>query len=243
MAKKGQSRHLKRYAAPRALRLPRKSLPWMVKPSPGPHPREGALPLRLLLRDYLSLARTAREADRILTGGQVLVDGRVRRSPKFPTGLMDVVQLPALNRNYRVLLDHRGRLTPRGIDQAETSSKLCKVMRKDIVRGKRVQLSFHDGKTLVGDFDEFKPGDGVKLALPELKVLERFPFEKGATALITGGKNVGRVGTITDVKLVEGAQPNIVTLEAGGETFQAPEHYVFVVGKEKPALSLQEAAA
>ncbi len=116
-------------------------------------------------------------------------------------------------------------------------------MRKDIVRGKRVQLSFHDGKTLVGDFDEFKPSDGVKLALPELKVLERFPFEKGATALITGGKNVGKVGTITDVKLVEGAQPNIVTLEAGSETFQAPEHYVFVVGKEKPALSLQEVAA
>jgi len=243
VAKKGQSRHLKRYAAPRALRLPRKSFPWVVKPSPGPHPSEGSLPLRLLLRDYLSLARTAREADRILAGGQVLVDGRVRRRPKFPAGLMDVVQLPALNRNYRILLDQRGRLTLREIDQAETSSKLCKVMRKDIVRGKRTQLSFHDGKTLVGDFEEFKPGDGVKLALPESKVLERFPFEKGATVLITGGKNVGRVGTITDVKLVQGTQPNIVTLEAGDKTFQAPEHYVFVVGKEKPALSLQEAAA
>ena len=234
---------MKRYAAPRGLKLPRKSFPWMVKPSPGPHPREGSLPLRLLLRDYLSLARTAREADRILAEGQVIVDGRVRRSPKFPAGLMDVVQLPALNRNYRVLLDQRGRLILREIDQAETSSKLCRVMRKDIVRGKRVQLSFHDGKTLVGDFDEFKPGDGVKLALPELKILERFPFEKGATALITGGKNVGRVGTIIDVKLVEGAQPNIVTLEADGETFQAPGHYVFVAGKEKPALSLQEATA
>ncbi len=243
MAKKGQSRHLKRYAAPRALRLPRKSFPWMVKPSPGPHPREGSLPLRLLLRDYLSLARTAREADRILAGGQVLVDGRVRRNPKFPAGLMDVVQLPTLNQNYRVLLDHRGRLTLHGIDQAETSSKLCKVTRKDIVRGKRVQLSFHDGKTLVGDFDEFKLGDGVKLALPELKVLERFPFEKGATALVTGGKNVSKVGTITDVKLVGGTQPNIVTLKADDETFQAPEHYIFVVGKEKPAISLQKATA
>jgi len=210
----------------------------MVKPSPGPHPREDALPLRLLLRDYLSLARTAGEADKILAGGQVLVDGRVRRSPKFPVGLMDVVRLPTLNRNYRVLLDHRGRLVLREIDQAETSSKLCKIMRKDIVRGKRTQLSFHDGKTLVGDFDEFRPGDGVKLALPELKVLERFPFEKGATALVTGGKNVSKVGTITDIKLVEGTQPNIVTLEASGETFQAPEHYVFIVGKEKPAISL-----
>jgi small subunit ribosomal protein S4e len=156
---------------------------------------------------------------------------------------MDVVRLPTLNRNYRVLLDHRGRLVLLEIDQAETSSKLCKIMRKDIVRGRRTQLSFHDGKTLVGDFDEFRPGDGVKLALPELKVLERFPFEKGATALVTGGKNVSKVGTITDIKLVEGSQPNIVTLEAIGETFQAPEHYVFIVGKGKPAISLLGATA
>ena len=243
MAKKGQSKHMKRYAAPRALKLPRKSFPWMVKPSPGPHPLESSLPLRILLRDYLSLARTAREADRVLSERQVLVDGRVRRSPKFPVGLMDVVQLLTLNQNYRVLLDHRGRLILHEIDKAETSLKLCKVMRKDIVRGKRVQLSFHDGKTLVGDFGEFKPGDGVKLALPELKVLERFPFEKGATVLVTGGKNVSKVGTITDVKLIEGTQPNIVTFEATGETLQAPEHYVFVVGKEKPAISLKEVPA
>ncbi len=241
MAKKGQSKHMKRYAAPRALKLPRKSFPWMVKPSPGPHPRDSSMPLRLLLRDYLSLARTAREADRILAGGQVLVDGRVRRSPKFPVGLMDVVQFLALDQNYRVLLDNRGRLVLHEIDKAETSLKLCKIMRKDIIRGKRVQLSFHDGKTLVGDFDEFKPEDVIKLALPEFKVIGRFPFEKGAAVLITGGKNVSKVGIITDVNLIEGTQPNIVTLAVAGGTFQAPEHYVFVVGKEKPAISLQEA--
>lgn len=238
MAKKGQSRHLKRYAAPRVLRLPRKSYPWVVKPAPGPHPRESSLPLRVLLRDYLSLARIAREADRTLAERHVTVDGRVRRDPKFSVGLMDVLQLPALDRNYRVLLDHRGRLVPREIDRAEASVKLCKVVRKDIIRGKRVQLTFHDGKTLVGDFGGLKPGDGVKLALPDLRVLERFPFEKGVTALVTGGKNVGKVGEITDIKFIAGTQPNIVTLEAHGETFQAPEHYVFVVGKEKPAIQL-----
>ena len=232
MAKKGQSRHLKRYAAPCAWKLPRKSYPWVVKPAPGPHPRESSLPLRVLLRDYFSLARDAREADRILAEGHVIVDGKWRRDPKFPVGLMDVLQLPILGRNYRVLLDRRGRLVPQEIDRAEASMKLCKVVRKDIVRGKRVQLTFHDGKTLVGDFGSFRPGDGVELALPDLRVLKRFPLEKGATALVTGGKNVGKVGEITDIKLIAGTQPNIVTLESGGEIFQAPELYVFVVGKK-----------
>ncbi len=238
MARKGQSKHLKRYAAPRTLKLSRKSFPWTVKPSPGPHPSGSAIPLRLLVRDYLSSARTAREADRIISEGHVLVDGRARRSPKFPVGLMDVLQLPTLNRSYRVLLDHRGRLVPHEIDKSEVSLKLCKVVRKNIVGGKRVQLTFHDGKTLVGDLSDFKPGDGVKLSLPDLKILEHFSFERGATALITGGKNVGKVGKVIDTKLIEGAQPNIITIEAGDERFQAPERYVFVVGKERPVIQL-----
>ena len=97
MAKKGQSRHLKRYAASKALKLPRKSVVWMVKPAPGPHPSDKSIPLRLVIREYLGLARTAREVDRLLNEKHVLVDGRVRRDSKFPVGLMDVVQLPTLN--------------------------------------------------------------------------------------------------------------------------------------------------
>jgi len=243
LAKKGQSRHLKRYAASPALKLPRKSMVWTVKPSPGPHPGAASLPLRLLLRDYLALARTAKEVDKILFERQVLIDGRVRQDPRFPIGLMDVVQMPAIGRNYRILLDRRERLVLHEIPQAEASFKLCKVASKVFVRGKRVQLTFHDGKTLVGDFQEFKPRDVVKLALPELKVVERLPFEENALALVTGGKNVGKVGKVVEIKLIEGTQPNIVTLQASdGSTFQAPEHYVFAVGKDKSLISLLEGA-
>lgn len=238
MARKGGKRHVKRYAAPRALKLPRKSLPWATKAAPGPHPGESAIPLRLVLRDYLSMGRSAKEADSALSKGILLVDGKIRRKPNFPIGLMDVVQVPSLNRNYRVLLDHRRRLILREIDKTESSVKLCKVVRKQIVREKNVQLTFHDGKTLVGDLNEFKPGDVAKLALPDLKVLERFPFKVGSMALITGGSNVSRVGRIAEIKLIQGTQPNIVTLKTDGEGFQAPEHYVFVVGKKKPSISL-----
>ena len=243
MAKKGQSRHLKCHAASPVLKLPRKSMVWTVKPAPGPHPSVTSLPLRLILRDYLALARTAKEVDKILSERQVLIDGKVRRDPRFPVGLMDVIQLPNINRNYRILLDRRGRLTLHEIPQAEASFKLCKVVRKVFVRRKQVQLTFHDGKTLVGEFQEFSPQDVVKLALPELKAVERLPFEKDILALVTGGKNVGKVGKIIEIKLIEGTQPNIVTLQAfDGSVFQAPEDYVFVVGKEKPLISLLEEA-
>ncbi|MEM3421611.1 MAG: 30S ribosomal protein S4e [Candidatus Hadarchaeum sp.] len=239
MAKKGSSRHLKRYAAPRSLKLPRKSVVWTMKPSPGPHPADRAIPLRILLRDYLSIARTAREADGVINRGEVFVDGKVRRSPDFPVGFMDVVRLPALDTNYRILLDHLGRLVPVKTLSSEASFKLCKIIRKQYVRGKKIQLTLHDGRNVVGDFLDYKPGDVVKISLPEQSILERLPFEVGSIAMVTAGSNVGRVGKITEIKTIIGTQPNIVTLEDGGLTFQAPEHYIFVLGKEKPAISLQ----
>jgi small subunit ribosomal protein S4e len=154
---------------------------------------------------------------------------------------MDVIQLPSVNRNYRILLDRRGRLIPHEIPEAEASFKLCKVTRKAFIRGGKIQLTFHDGKTLMGEFREFAPRDVVKLTLPELKVVERIPFGKDALALITGGSNVGKTGKIIEIKIIERAQ-SIVTLQTSdGSTFQAPEDYVFVIGRERPLISLEGA--
>jgi len=238
LAKKGGSRQVKRYAASRALKLPRKSLVWIMKPAPGPHPVNSSIPLRVLLRDYLSIARTSREADGVIYKGEVLVDGKVRRSPDFPVGFMDIVSLPALDCSYRILLDHRRRLTPVKTYSSEASFKLCKVVRKQYIKGKKIQLTLHDGRNIAGDFLEHKPGDVLKLSLPEQNILERIPFEVGSMAMVTGGSNVSKVGKITEIKMISGTQPNIVTLEKDGLTFQAPEHYIFVLGKEKPAISL-----
>ncbi|MGQ9788314.1 MAG: 30S ribosomal protein S4e [Candidatus Hadarchaeaceae archaeon] len=239
MAKKGSSRHLKRYAAPKSLKLPRKSRVWVVKSSPGPHPAVRAIPLRILLRDYLSIARNTLEADRVISKGEVLVDGKIRRVPDFPVGFMDVVKFPALDTNYRISLDHLGRLIPVKILSSEASIKLCKIVGKQCVKGKRIRLALHDGRNVVGDLLEYNLGDVVKISLPEQTIMEKLPFETGNIAMVTGGNNVSRIGKIIEIKEIVGPQPNIVTLEDGGLTFQAPENYVFVIGKEKPVVSLQ----
>lgn len=242
MGKKGGGRHLKRYAAPRAMKLSRKSSTWTTKAAAGPHPLERAIPLRTFVRDYLSFARNAKEADHVISSGEVIVDGVVRRDPKFPVGFMDVVRATAFNRAYRVLLDHKRRLVPSAVD-GDDSVKLCKIVKKQILRGGKVQLTFHDGKNISGDLGQFKPGDVVKLSLPDLKVVERLQMEVGMLALVTGGKNTSKVGRIEEIKLIAGTQPNLVILKSEGESFQAPEHYIFVVGKERPVISLERGAA
>jgi small subunit ribosomal protein S4e len=191
-----------------------------------------------VVRDYLSLARNSREADRIIFDGGVLVDGRARKEPRFGVGLMDVVCVPSLGRSYRVLLDSRGRLVFNEISGEESSVKLCRVNRKQILRGGKIQLTLHDGKNLTGELGGFKPGDVVKLALPDLEIIERLPMEGGALAFITGGKNTSRVGRIEEIKVTRGPQPNMVALRSGDEILEAPQDYVFVVGREKPEISI-----
>lgn len=238
MAKKGQRRHLKRFNLPTQIRVPRKSAVWAVKPRPGPHPAGESIPLLLAVRDMLGLARTAREAKRILAGDQVSVDARTRRDPKFPIGLMDVVQVLTIEKYYRVLCDRKGRLTLHEIPEGEASFKLCRVVRKLVVKGGQVQLAFHDGKTSAGSFKEFRLHDAAKVTLPDFKVSERIEFGKGAKALVTGGTNVGRVGEISGVRHMKGRRPDLVDLKDGGEHFQAPQDYVFVIGKEEPLISI-----
>jgi small subunit ribosomal protein S4e len=64
--------------------------------------------LLTVVRDLLKLADNAREAKRILYEGKVLVDGRVQKDYKLPIGIFDVLSIPLLNQNYRMLKDARG---------------------------------------------------------------------------------------------------------------------------------------
>ena len=76
-----------------------------MSPTPGPHPVEGSIPLLMAVRDFLKLAKTAREARKIIGERKFFVDGRVVTDYRFPLGLMDVLSIPSIDKYYRVLMD------------------------------------------------------------------------------------------------------------------------------------------
>jgi small subunit ribosomal protein S4e len=235
----GGRKQLKRYAMPKAMGLPVKAGTWVTKPGPGPHPARRALPLRVLVRDVLKLARNSKEADFIIHGGKVKVDGRVRKDPAFPVGLMDVVAFPESEKTYRVSMNQHGRLVLVEIPAEESGTKLCRVTGKQVVRGGRIQLSLHDGRNVVGDFKEFKVGDVVYLSLEDSQVLQRLPLEERALALIMGGRNTGRTGRIVELRKSGQGEMSVV-LESKGERLETSTKYTFVLGKEKPPITLGE---
>ena len=63
----GPRHHLKRLAAPSKWQLAKMGGVWAPRPSAGPHKLQDCLPLLLILRDRLHLARDHREAGVILT--------------------------------------------------------------------------------------------------------------------------------------------------------------------------------
>lgn len=224
---------------PRAIKIPKKAHPWAIKTAAGPHPAEMSIPLGIVVRDYLGIAKNSKEMKMVLSREQIKVDGKVRRDPKFPVGFMDLVSLPLVNKSFRCLLDRRGRLVFKEVGAEEAKVKLCRVKRKNVVAGKKIQITLHDGRNLIGDYKDVRPGDTLKISIPESKPVGRLEMKSGATAIVTGGKNIGRIGTVKEIRVVKGSQHNIVVLEASGESFEAPVDYVFIVGDEKPAIDVQ----
>ena len=238
MAKMGSRKHLKRFKAPKHWPIHPKENKWTVKPSAGPHAIEESLPLLLIIRDILKVADNSREAKRIINNGNILVDGKIRKDYKYPVGFMDVVEIPKTESIYRVLPDEKGRLILHPIPAENKDFKLCRITDKTTIKGGKTQLNLHDGRNHL-DQEEYKVGDVILLKIPEQDVNDVISFEKGTIGLITGGKHIGEIGKIKEINITRSSMPNTVEMETDDKkTFLTLKDYVFVIGKDKPAITL-----
>ena len=237
------SLHLKRLASPRSWKIPKKSSTWVPKPIPGPHAIEQGVPLGVVLRDYLALVDTMTEAKRVVGNREIMVDGVVRTSHKHPVGLMDVVTVPKLNKSHRVVLDHHGRVVLSEVNAADAAWKLCRIQDKTVVSGGRIQLNLHDGRNVIVKETKYKTGDVLKLAIPTQEIKGHYAFGKGMTAYITGGAHVGEFAKVEDEEVIRSPRPNLVNLKSGEQAYFTIKPYVFLVGKDRPDISVPEVNA
>lgn len=232
--------HQKRLSAPKPWRVPRKAHKWVTKPSAGPHPVERSLPLAVVLRDYLHQVVTNREARRVIGAGDVLVDGRIVKNPKFPVSYFDIISIPKVKKHYRVFVDHRGRIALDAIDEKEAAWKLARITGKTTIKGGLTQLHFHDGKNVVVLKDTHRTGDTLKLALPTLEIQGSIPFKEGGLCLVTGGRHAGEVAVLEGTEVRRASGDNMVTLKEGEKTVRTVQGYVFPIGAKKSEITLPE---
>lgn len=231
--------HLARLAAPKSWTIARKENRWTARPTPGPHGLNNCITINLLLKGLLNHAKTTREVKTILNNADLLVDNVVRKDYKFPVGLMDVVSVPKLNENYRMVLDTAGRLELVTIGKDEVHLKLLQIVNKCIVKKGKLQLTFHDGRTILVDKFEGKVGDSVLFDLSKKSIVELLKMEKGALMLLTAGKHVGSVCKVKDILKTPDLQMAKVVFEENGEDIITLMDYAFVVGKDKPLIKIE----
>ena len=80
--------------------------------------------------------------------------------------------------------------------------------------------------------------DTVKIELATGKITEYIGFDTGVIAMATGGRNMGRVGVITHRERHDGGFNIVHIKDAIDNSFATRESNVFVIGSEKPWISL-----
>ena len=183
----------------------------------------------------LKLADSSREAKRVLYEGKVLVDGKVVKDHKQPVGIFDIISIPALNQDYRMLRDERGMFFFKSIE-ATDRKKLVRVENKTTLKGNKQQLNFNDGSNRLEE-GAYKPGDSVILSIPEKKIEDRIELKEGNLAVVVGGKHSGQTGKIKAIHFVRSSRPNRIII-SGEEDFETIADYVFMIGKDQPAIAL-----
>jgi small subunit ribosomal protein S4e len=232
------SKHVKRLAAPRSWKIPKKNKTFISKPSPGTHKTTESIALVSLIRDYLGYAANAREARQIIQSGGVLIDNTARKDSTFPVGLMDIVSVPATKEYFVVLFDKRGKLFLSELKKKEAENKFLKIVGKTIIKGGNLQLNLHDGRNILIPVkdpkkpkeDVFKTGDTLVFDLTKKAIKDHLKFEKGATVVVTAGSHRSKVVTVEETKVTRSSIPNEVFLKGeDGKTFRTISDYVFVI--------------
>ena len=223
--------HQKRLSAPDSWPVERKAEMFTVKADAGPHGDAG-VPLLILLRDVLGYADSRKEARYALGQDTVVINGTPVSDEERPVGMFDIIAFREREEYYRVFPGEGGRLslTPIGADAA--GSKLGKIVGKQHVPGGDVQLTLHDGQTLlVDDAGTYGVGDSIVIANDDTAIVAHFEYEEGALATAVAGRHAGQIAVIDEIQVTAGSSDNNVLLSAyhSEETFETIEEYIVVI--------------
>lgn len=234
------SDHLKRLNAPDSWHVARKTEKFITRTSPGPH-NANAIPVTVWLRDHMHFAANAKEVRQILLQKDIIINGKPCRNSRMGIGIFDIISIPRIGKHYRILRDKRGRHKTIEIDAEAAKSRLAKIRNKTVVAGGKVQLNLRYGANVLAD-NTYKSGDSVVISLEpgtRFAILDHFPFAVGNMAMVIGGKHSGKVARIVGIEKVPGSVPNRVILEEQGSDarFETIDDYIYMVGRENPALN------
>jgi len=152
---------------------------------------------------------------------------------------MDVVSIEKTGENFRMLVDTKGRFIPHRIDAKEANFKLAKVLQKKIGKSKVPYIVTHDGRTIRFPHPDVCINDSIKINLTTGAIDGIVKFNNGATVMITGGNNIGRIGHLQSLEKHPGSFEIAHIRDSQGNIFATRLGNVFIIGDGKePVISI-----
>jgi small subunit ribosomal protein S4e len=187
--------HLKRIAMPKSWPISRSGTKYIAKVRPG-RKDEFSIPALIVLRDMLNVADTKNEIRKIISMKEIIVNGRTISDYKSALGLFDVITLNSLGKSYKIIF-RNGKM---GVEETkETDKKICKIIGKKILSGKKQQINLFDGRNIISN-EKVKVNDSVVLSLKDKKITKILPLKEKADVYIIGGKHIGEKGIIEKIE-------------------------------------------
>ena len=161
------------------------------------------------------------------------------RGPAPPPRDADVVSIEKTGENFRMLYDIRGRFAIHRVGAEEAKYKLCRVKALEMGAKKVPYIVTHDGRTIRYPDPLVQVNDTVKFNIETGKIDDFIKFETGNLAMISRGKNTGRVGVIISRERHQGSFDIVHIKDSAGHTFATRLGNVFVIGEgSSPQISL-----
>ncbi len=204
--------HVKRQSIPKSWPIPRKGTKYIVVAS---HDKKNGIPLLILLRDVLEVARNKKEVKKILNSRIVSVNGKTVKKENFSALPFDVIKIG--EKNYELTFSDKRKFM---LKETERKERILKVINKKILKNKKTQLNLIFGKNIVS---EEKVGVGDSVVLIDGKISKILPLSEGREAVVFSGKYSGRQGKLEKI------ENRIATLSHKNEKINVPIKNIMVV--------------
>ncbi len=144
---------------------------------------------------------------------------------------IDILSLPKIKQDYRIMYDTKGRFVLKKIKKSEAQFKLLKVRKKALGPNQIPYITTHDGRTIRYPHPDIKVNDTIKYNLDTGEIVAHCHFASGNCVLITGGNNIGRVGTIINRERHLGGFDIVHVKDRVGHSFATRIGNIFMIGK------------
>lgn len=215
--------HQKRSKVPNSWPISRKGSTYVVLPK---YNVDKGLPVLVIIRDVLKIAKNRKEVKKALNAGNILVNNKKVYDDRNTVSLFDSISIVPSKKHYRISISEKGKFKLEEIKKSEVGKKIGKITNKTKLKGNKIQLNFLDGRNIISDKKEkVDTHSSALIDLKENKIEKILPLKEKANVMVIKGKHAGKTGKVEKIN----QEHNRVEITNKKEKIETKDKYIVVI--------------